>query len=259
MDDESIAKRPNESLKEEIFSKFKLKMLTSGFTQSQCELATACFYYCTKGIQFSKTCKDLVATDPTSNYFLVKKFIATKMLEGLSEKTLKNYTREIVNLGKQVRLDKAGTDDIRSYLAQYRLRGASNRTADNARRYLSSFYAWLTAEDFVAKNPMLRIKKIKCEKTLKEPFSEVEMEKLRSACGGGSTVLAACQRIREFGYNPQTQVLVKAEDLDISCVHMTFAQLGLWGIPAIVKHGNTLTGEIFQTYVTPFICNLIKH
>lgn len=31
MDDESIAKRPNESLKEEIFSKFKLKMLTSGF------------------------------------------------------------------------------------------------------------------------------------------------------------------------------------------------------------------------------------
>ena len=182
MDDESIAKRPNESLKEEIFSKFKLKMLTSGFTQDQCELAAACFYYCTKGIQFSKTCKDLVATDPTSNYFLVKKFIATKMLEGLSEKTLKNYTREIVNLGKQVRLDKAGTDDIRSYLAQYRLRGASNRTADNARRYLSSFYAWLTAEDFVAKNPMLRIKKIKCEKTLKEPFSEVEMEKLRSAC-----------------------------------------------------------------------------
>lgn len=114
MDDESIAKRPNESLKEEIFSKFKLKMLTSGFTQDQCELAAACFYYCTKEIQFSKTCKDLVATDPTSNYFLVKKFIATKMLEGLSEKTLKNYTREIVNLGKQVRLDKAGTDDIRS-------------------------------------------------------------------------------------------------------------------------------------------------
>lgn len=84
------------------------------------------------------------------------------------------------------------------------------------------------------------------------------IEIIEPSCGGGSTVLAACQRIREFGHNPQTQVLVKAEDLDISCVHMTFAQLGLWGIPAIVKHGNTLTGEIFDTYVTPFICNLRK-
>lgn len=82
------------------------------------------------------------------------------------------------------------------------------------------------------------------------------LEIIEPSCGGGSTVLAACQRIREFGYNPQTQVLVRAEDLDISCVYMTFAQLGLWGIPAIVKHGNALTGEIFGTYVTPFICNL---
>ena len=182
MDDESIAKRPNESLKEEIFSKFKLKMLTSGFTQSQCELATACFYYCTKGIQFSKACKDLVVADPTSNYFLVKKFIATKMIEGLSERTLKQYSRELLNFGKHVRLDKAETDDIRAYLAQYKLKGVSNRTIDNSRRYLSSFYVWLTAEEIIPKNPMLRIKRIKCEKILKEAFSEVEMEKLRSAC-----------------------------------------------------------------------------
>lgn len=182
MGDESIERRPNESLKEEILSKFKLKMLTSGFTHDQCDLAAACFYYCTKGIQFSKTCKDLVVADPTSNYFLIKKFIATKMIEGLSERTLKHYSQELINLGKQVRLDKAETDDIRAYLAKYKLRGVSNRTIDNSRRYLSSFYTWLTAEDIIPKNPMLRIKKIKCGKTLKEAFSEVEMEKLRSAC-----------------------------------------------------------------------------
>lgn len=76
------------------------------------------------------------------------------------------------------------------------------------------------------------------------------------SCGGGSTILAACQQLRELGYNPQTQVLVKASDLDISCVHMAFAQLGLWGIPAVVKHQNALTGETFADYKTPFITRL---
>lgn len=79
---------------------------------------------------------------------------------------------------------------------------------------------------------------------------------IEPTCGGGSTILAACQRVREMGYNPQTQVLVEASDLDISCVYMTLAQLGLWGIPAVVKHQNALTQETFSVYRTPFLFNL---
>lgn len=271
---------PNEDLKDEILAKLTVKMLTAGLPQSQCDLVTACFYDCTAGITFTRTSKELALNDPLNNAYLVKKFAANKMLEGLSPRTIKIYTQELQNLGQHISLLRASPDDIRAYLARYRLRGASNRTADNARRFLSSFYAWLTAEDYITKNPMLRVKRIKWGKTLREPFTEVEMERLRAgltispedcyqavkrqgyivlhepSCGGGSTILAACQQLRELGYNPQTQVLVKASDLDISCVHMAFAQLGLWGIPAVVKHQNALTGETFADYKTPFITRL---
>lgn len=173
---------PNEDLKDEILAKLTVKMLTAGLPQSQCDLVTACFYDCTAGITFTRTSKELALNDPLNNAYLVKKFAANKMLEGLSPRTIKIYTQELQNLGQHISLLRASPDDIRAYLARYRLRGASNRTADNARRFLSSFYAWLTAEDYITKNPMLRVKRIKWGKTLREPFTEVEMERLRAAC-----------------------------------------------------------------------------
>ena len=57
MDDESTITKAKESLKEEFFSKFKLKMLSSGFTQNQCELATACFITAQKEYSFPKHVK----------------------------------------------------------------------------------------------------------------------------------------------------------------------------------------------------------
>jgi len=53
-------------------------------------------------------------------------------------------------------------------------------------------------------------------------------------CGGGSMIFGGLNAMREYGLNPCTQALVVAGDLDIRCVHMTYIQLSLYGIPAIV-------------------------
>ena len=42
-----------------------------------------------------------------------------------------------------------------------------------------------------------------------------------------------------------------AGDLDIRCVHMTYLQLALAGVPAIVCHQNTLTNELWSVWKTP--------
>ena len=52
----------------------------------------------------------------------------------------------------------------------------------------------------------------------------------------------------------QTKMLAVATDIDLKCVHMAYIQLSLYGIPAVVIHGNTLTVEEWAYWFTPAMC-----
>lgn len=131
----------------------------------------------------AKQCE--VAEYDDSNFMLIKQYAATLKLEGKSDKTIYQYMLAIklaINrIGKNIR--DITTADIRRYLAEYQeQKKISKCSLDNQRRYLSAFFSWLCIEEFIVKNPMLRIKKIKTDKVIKKPFSDVEVEKIRSAC-----------------------------------------------------------------------------
>lgn len=92
-------------------------------------------------------------------------------------------------------------------------------------------------------------------------FNEAIKEKIKEhgyiifnepSVGGGVTAIAFVNTMIEHGYNPQEQLLIICNDLDIKSVYMTYIQLSLLGIPAIVEHRNTLTNELFDTWYTPF-------
>jgi hypothetical protein len=87
------------------------------------------------------------------------------------------------------------------------------------------------AADMIAANGYL---------TLQEPAS-----------GAGGMVLAAADALVQQGFHPGLHMLVNAIDLSPLCFHMTFLQLTLRGIPALVEHGNTLSGERFARAWTP--------
>ena len=53
---------------------------------------------------------------------------------------------------------------------------------DNIRRILSSFFAWLESEDYIIKNPIKRIHKVKTGKTVKETYSDEALELMRDNC-----------------------------------------------------------------------------
>ena len=71
------------------------------------------------------------------------------------------------------------------------------------------------------------------------------------ACGSGTMVTSLCKVMLQNGFNYNQQLLVTATDIDLKCVHMAYLQLSLYGVPAVVIHGNTLTLEEWSRWYTP--------
>lgn len=130
-------------------------------------------------------CTEVAVRDDSAEGML-KKFIATKRVEGTADSTLQRYAeinRALIGyLGKP--LEEVTTYDIRFYLSMRRQVGrVSNRTLDGMRRCYSSFFGWLSAEGLISHNPCAALAQIKSRKTVKKPYSAAEMEKMRKACG----------------------------------------------------------------------------
>ena len=129
-------------------------------------------------------CTEVAVRDDSAEGAL-KKFLATKRVEGIADSTLQRYAeinKALLDyLGKP--LEEITTYDIRFYLSIRRQIGkVSNRTLDGMRRCYSSFFSWLTAEGMILHNPCAALAQIKSRKTVKKPFSAAEMEKIRKTC-----------------------------------------------------------------------------
>lgn len=131
--------------------------------------------------EVQERCTD-VAVQDTSAEALLKKFIATKRIEGIAESTLRRYAEENLKLIRFLRkpLYEITTYDLRFYLSYRRQQGnISNRTLDGMRRCYSSFFGWLSAEGAIGHNPCRALAQIKYRKTVKKPYSQTELEKIR--------------------------------------------------------------------------------
>lgn len=74
---------------------------------------------------------------------------------------------------------------------------------------------------------------------------------LEPSCGGGAMVIALAEEMHKRGYNPQKQLVIECNDLDVKGVYMTYVQLSLYGIAAVVNHADSLTLSKYDTFKTP--------
>lgn len=76
-----------------------------------------------------------------------------------------------------------------------------------------------------------------------------------SCCGSGALILGYADSMYRNKKKPSKELCVYAADLDEKCVWMTYIQLSLYGIPAIVQNQNSLTMETFghKWYTPAFI------
>lgn len=80
-------------------------------------------------------------------------------------------------------LQQMETDDFRAYLTEYQKDNNSSKvTIDNIRRILSSFFTWLEDEDYIIKSPVRRIHKVKSASTIKETYTDENLETMRDNC-----------------------------------------------------------------------------
>ncbi len=152
------------------------------------------------------------------NTDLITLFITAKRIEGCSEKTLKYYKTTIDAmasfLGKDVR--RIITEDLRAYLTQYQSKNHSSKvTIDNIRRILSSFFSWLEDEDYIIKSPVRRIHKVKTTSSIKETYSDEELEKMRDNCSEPRD-LAMIDLLASTGMRVGEMVLLNRDDINFS-------------------------------------------
>jgi len=71
-------------------------------------------------------------------------------------------------------------------------------------------------------------------------------------CGSGVMIMGVCRAMIRNGFSYNAQLLVEALDIDIRCVQMTYVQLCLYGVPAVVIHGDALSLTEWSRWYTPF-------
>ncbi len=69
--------------------------------------------------------------------------------------------------------------------------------------------------------------------------------------GGGAMMIAAAHTLYDMGFRYQDVLHVTAQDIDATACHMAYVQFALLDIPAVVVHGNSLTVEVRDWWVTP--------
>lgn len=148
----------------------------------------------------------------------VEIFLSAKRIEGCSEKSLVYYQRTIEKM-----LDTVGknakhitTDDLRGYLSDYQNQNKSSKvTIDNIRRILSSFFSWLEDEDYIIKSPVRRIHKVKTAKTIKETYTDEELERMRDGCEEIRD-LAMIDMLASTGMRVGEMVTLNRDDVDFN-------------------------------------------
>lgn len=72
------------------------------------------------------------------------------------------------------------------------------------------------------------------------------------ACGAGGMVIAAVDVLYyKYHFNYARNLVVECSDVDSRCVHMTYLQLGLAGIPAVIFKRDSISMQTWDRWETP--------
>lgn len=159
---------------------------------------------------------EIIEYDAESNYKLLGMFLVAKKVEGCTDRTIGYYKITITAFLNKVNIPlvEVNADVIRYYIANRAIKDkVSKTTQDNELRNLRSFFGWLTAEEYISKNPTLKIKAIKKEKRIKKPFTELELEKMRNVCEN-KRELAIIDTLYSTGCRVGELVLMNIDDIN---------------------------------------------
>lgn len=146
----------------------------------------------------------------------VKEYLVTKKIEGRTDSTLSQYLKALKRFTQRVRkpMSMITTMDLRAYL--YELKEQTQMadvSLENERIYISSFFKWLAINGYITKDPSANLTPIKCEKKIREPLIDSELETLRAVCKTPKEK-ALIETLYSTGCRVSEIVNIKIRDID---------------------------------------------
>ncbi len=126
-----------------------------------------------------RECTEL-STSLDDNEYILRVFAANKKLEGCKENSIEQYvssTRKFLEIMNK-NYKQITKDDVRMYLALYS-RDHKQNSVCNLKKFLSAFFAWVSDEGYIDRNPVRAIKGIKPEEIENSALSIEEELALR--------------------------------------------------------------------------------
>ena len=135
------------------------------------------------GINFVSSSPNMLSTEKCKNTVIIKNFEGCKKMSGIKDSSVKQYILSVSSLLNfcNKELINITTDDIRRYLLYYE-KSVCKTTADNCRRNLNVFFQFMADEEYIRKNPVTKIPKIKDDIKYKKFYTDLEIESMRAAC-----------------------------------------------------------------------------
>lgn len=148
----------------------------------------------------------------------VRLYLATMVVRGCTEKTVETYTQEYKTFFGTINkaIPNITTRDIRGYLAHCKLvRHNKDTTINNKTRMLRGLFEWLTEEEYIDRNPMLRIKDNKVDHRVKEVFSDEQVTIYKDlAKQHGKRSIAIVDFLHRTGVRISEMVALNCSDID---------------------------------------------
>ena len=175
-----------------------------------------CVISCLGDYEISEKSTQLAERSQDVNERILKRYSACLALDGKSKGTVKQYLRTCRKLGEDSgkNLTDITTNDIRLFLGQLKIDGAKNSHIENQRAYISAFFQWMQSEDIIEKNPCAKVKPIKCEQVRRLPYTDVQIDKLRSACDSQKK-RAMLELLLSSGVRCEELISLNIGDIDI--------------------------------------------
>lgn len=202
------------SKREELIDELCMYMIGCGINAAD---AKNKLYILLEPYEITTRCTEIAPLQEDRNDYLIKRFIIAKTVKGCSERTLHYYKNQITQtlayIGKTV--DDITAEDIRYYLALRQGKDhISKVSADNELRILRSFFQYLMSDELVAKNPILKVDRVKCERRKKSAFTEIEIEKIRMDVEKRERDRAVVEILFSTGCRVSELVNIKLDDID---------------------------------------------
>lgn len=149
----------------------------------------------------------------------VRLFLASMLIRGCTQKSVEAYRHEYKLFFGMVNksIPDITTGDIRGYLAHCKLvRHNSDQTINNKTRMLRGLFKWLNEEEYIEKNPMIRIKDNKVEHRIKDVFADEQIIIIKDvALKNSIRDIAIVDFLHRTGVRISEMVALDRSDIDL--------------------------------------------